>query len=127
MNDAAKTLAAILLKSKEDSLRDDPPLMVHDMSAPDRRTMDRRVDDIERRADAEQLAAAIAEGFKVAVKETLADRELMADYWKQGYVAFTAQASSGASQWVGKRILTAAAFALLGLLVAWLVKTGALK
>lgn len=87
----------------------------------------RRADDRDRAAELEQVQAAVAQGVKDGFAAVLQDKELMAAIWKQGYLQLAEHASTGASQWVGRRILTTAAFALLGLLLVWLVKTGAIK
>ncbi len=86
--------------------------------------MTRRADDLDRQAEAEQMAAAVAVGVKQGLKEILADPVLMEVVWEQAYVALSRRARDGSAQWIGGKILTAIATAVLGLCLAYLVRTG---
>lgn len=65
---------------------------------------------------------AVADG----IREVLADRALVSDFWEAGYTQLLKHASAEANQWVGRRILTTVAVAVLAALVVWLVRTGRL-
>lgn len=65
--------------------------------------------------------------FEAAFRRVLADDALVKSFWQRGYKELTDHAGNGASQWVGKRILTALIVAVVTAGVVWLVKTGALK
>jgi hypothetical protein len=77
--------------------------------------------------DKEDLAEAVALGMQRGARALLDDKDLVAEFWKAGYSHLTVHAGNGASQWVGKRILTAIIGALFVWAMAWLVKEGALK
>lgn len=121
---ASENLRAALLESMR--INGDP-LKGPAMGDEDRRIADRRAEDVDRVANLEQMEAAVARGVAAGLATVLKDKELMQSIWHEGYIQLAEHASTGASQWVGKRILTTAAFALLGLLLVWLVKTGAIK
>jgi len=80
-----------------------------------------------RASDHEDMPAVIKHAIKEAIHESLSDPELVKGFWRRGYEEFTGHAASGASQWVGKRILTALITALFVFAVGYLVKNGALK
>ena len=90
-----------------------------DSSQEDRRSQDRR--EVERRADQEGRA------FEMALRRILQDEELVKGFWHRGYQELTEHAGAGASQWVGRRILTAIVVAAVTAGVAYLVRTGSLK
>jgi hypothetical protein len=80
----------------------------------------------EQAADA-YLSMAVAEGVVQGLKIALKDEELMEDFWKAGFEHLTTHAGSGASQWVGKRILIAAIAAVFIWALGWLFRNGAFK
>jgi uncharacterized protein YaaW (UPF0174 family) len=59
----------------------------------------------------DQLAVAVEK----ALRRVLADEQLRRDFWKAGYQEMSQHATSGAVQWVGRRILSAIGGALLAL------------
>ncbi len=69
------------------------------------------------------LASAVAEG----VREVITDDEMMHRFSRSLYEELASHAVNNTSQWIGKRILTAAVVALTTAGIIWLVKTGALK
>lgn len=81
----------------------------------------------ERRHTAPMTQADIAAGFVLGIKAAMKDDELMSDFWAAGYREMTLHASNGASQWIGRRILTAIIAAVTTAGIIWLVKSGALK
>ena len=68
-----------------------------------------------------------AQAFEEALRRVLSDEELVKRFWQRGYEEFISDAGNNASQWIGKRILTAAVIAITVAGIGWLVKTGALK
>ena len=68
-----------------------------------------------------------AQAFEDALRRVLADDEVVRNFWHRGYRELTEHAGNGASQWVGKRLLTAMVVSVVTAGVVWLVKTGALK
>ncbi len=69
------------------------------------------------------LAGAVAEG----VREGITDDEMMHRFSRALYDELASHAVNNTSQWIGKRILTAAVVALTTAGIIWLVKSGALK
>jgi hypothetical protein len=65
--------------------------------------------------------------FEAAFRRVLSDDEVLKKFWMRGYTELSSHASNGASQWVGKRILTAIIVALTTAGIVWLAKTGQLK
>jgi hypothetical protein len=68
-----------------------------------------------------------AKAFEMALRRVLSDDDLVKSFWHRGYQELTAHAGNGASQWVGRRILTTIVVAVVTAGVVWLVKTGSLK
>jgi hypothetical protein len=68
-----------------------------------------------------------AQAFEIAMRHILDDDELVRSFWHRGYKELTDHAENGASQWVGRRILTAIIVAVVTAGVVWLVKSGNLK
>ena len=79
------------------------------------------------RQQAIAMESVVARGFEQGLRKVLNDPEITAKFWAGGFEHFSDHASNNASQWVGKRLLTAALFAAMGLMVTWLVKIGAFK
>lgn len=75
----------------------------------------------------DELPGLIKRAIKEVVHESLSDPDLVEGFWKRGYIEFTNHVSTGASQWVGKRLLTALVTALFVFAVGYLAKNGALK
>lgn len=73
------------------------------------------------------VSAAVRDGMVEAVKALASDKEFAKAFWEQGYEQLSNHAGKGASQWVGKRILTALVTAVAMAALVWLVKSGALK
>ena len=69
------------------------------------------------------LSSAVADG----IREVVTDDELMQKFSRALYDELASHTVNGTSQWIGKRILTAAVVALTTAGIIWLVKTGALK
>jgi cytochrome c-type biogenesis protein CcmH/NrfG len=63
----------------------------------------------------------------MALRRILQDEELVKGFWHRGYQELTEHAGAGASQWVGRRILTAIVVAAVTAGIAYLVRTGSLK
>jgi hypothetical protein len=74
-----------------------------------------------------RAVSAEAQAFESALRRVLADDELVRAFWHRGYAELTAHAGNGASQWIGKRILTAMVVSVVTAGLVWLIKTGSLK
>lgn len=99
-------------------------------------TVDQRDVDIERRVQERMaqlldnnsmLPDMIAGGVERAIRRVLNDPETARQFWASGYEELSKHASNNASQWVGRRLLTALIIAMTTAGLVWLVKTGALK
>lgn len=73
----------------------------------------------------EEMPKVIADGLASGVRQLLADDELVKKFWKRGFDEITGHSTNGASQWVGKRILTVILGAIFATAIVWSVKTGA--
>lgn len=73
------------------------------------------------------LRKAVAEGVLDALHAVSRDEETVKAFWAAGFRHLSTHAADGTSKWIGKRILTALAVALLGVILGFLIKTGALK
>jgi hypothetical protein len=65
--------------------------------------------------------------FEAAFRRALSDETIVKSFWKRGYEELSSHAGNGASQWIGKRILTAIIVAVTTAGIVWLAKTGQLK
>jgi hypothetical protein len=68
-----------------------------------------------------------AQAFETALRRVIADDEVVTSFWARGYKELENHATNGASQWIGRRILTAIVVAGVTAGLVWLIKTGALK
>ena len=68
-----------------------------------------------------------AQAFEAALRRVIADDEVVVSFWKRGYQELAEHTTNGASQWIGRRILTAIVVAGVTAGLVWLIKTGALK
>jgi hypothetical protein len=69
----------------------------------------------------------IARAVETALRRVLTDEQLTQRFWERGFKELAAHADNHASQWIGKRILTAMVVAVTTAGIVWLVKTGAIK
>ena len=74
--------------------------------------------------DIDRIREAVRQGVADGFKDMLGDKELVSTFWQGGYAELVKHSSNGASQWVGKRILTAVIGALLVWALNWYVKQG---
>jgi len=74
-----------------------------------------------------QWRETITEAIVDALKRTADDPEFSKRFWQRGFVELSGHASNAGSQWIGKKIMVWAATALLGWLVIYLVRSGAIK
>lgn len=79
------------------------------------------------RRDTEALQKAITAGVVAGIKQITEDEKFVAAFWKQGFEQLAQHSGNGASQWVGKRLLTILITSVAGVCIVWLVKTGAIK
>ena len=77
--------------------------------------------------DTEALQKAITAGVVAGIKQIADDDKFVATFWKQGFEELAKHSGNGASQWVGKRLLTILVTSVAGVCIVWLVKTGAIK
>lgn len=68
--------------------------------------------------------AVMKSAFKEAIQDIAADKELVNTFWKCGYDQLTSHASTNASQWIGKRILTGLVTMVFGWALYYLAKNG---
>lgn len=73
------------------------------------------------------LPEMIASSVERALRRVMSDSELTHRFWQSGYEELVEQASNNASQWVGRRLLTAFVIAAVTAGIVWLVKTGGIK
>lgn len=81
---------------------------------------------LERRNNNE-LEAAVAAGVVAGLKQLTQDDAFVASFWRHGFEELSKHSSNGASQWLGKRLLTILITAVTTAGIVWLVKTGAIK
>lgn len=86
-------------------------------------------EEVQARLDAIELGMrdAIRDGVVAGMRELLNDDKALAGFWARGYRELTTHTSNNATQWIGRRILTAIAIAAFVGSVTWLVKSGNLK
>lgn len=90
--------------------------------------IDRRVDDLkETRLTQEEIRDAVTHGVVEGIKALAADDEFSEKFWRSGFQKFASHAGDNASQWIGKRILTALVVACVTAGIVWMVKAGSLK
>lgn len=73
------------------------------------------------------LQEAVAAGVVKGLKELTQDPAFVASFWRHGFEELSKHSSNGASQWIGKRLLTILITAVTTAGIVWLVKTGAIK
>lgn len=89
--------------------------------------MNDKLEDFRNKQDNTALQAAITAGVAAGIKQITDDPKFVSAFWKQGFDELATHSGNGASQWVGKRLLTILVTAVAGVCIVWLVKTGAIK
>lgn len=79
------------------------------------------------RRDTDALQKAITAGVVAGIKQITEDEKFVNAFWRQGFEELAKHSGNGASQWVGKRLLTILVTSIAGVCIVWLVKTGAIK
>jgi len=69
----------------------------------------------------------VANGIELGIRRLLTDEDLMGVFWERGFKELISHASNGASQWIGRRILTGLVLAMVTAGLVWLAKTGGIK
>ena len=74
-----------------------------------------------------EIRSEVAAGVTDALVQFLSNEEAVRKFWRKGFDELSNHTAEGASQWLGRRILTwlIAAMTTAGLI--WLVKSGAIK
>lgn len=75
----------------------------------------------------EAVEKAVQRGIVAGISELMKDEPTIKAFWKSGYDELSVQAQNNATQWVGKRILTAVSAAAFIALIVWSVKNGHIK
>ena len=69
---------------------------------------------LDRRTPVTQLTVSdLRKAFKGAIEDVLDDKERTSQFWRSGYEELAKHTRDGATQWVGKRIVSAIGGALL--------------
>ena len=84
---------------------------------------------VERRTDIDldALKIVLTDSIVLALKRTAEDDEFSKKFWQRGFVELSQHSANGASQWVGKRLLTWMVVAVTSACIVWLVRSGAIK
>ena len=83
--------------------------------------------EFQERRNSIELQAAVTAGVIAGLKQLTQDEAFVASFWRHGFEELSKHSSNGASQWVGKRLLTIFITAVTTAGIVWLVKTGAIK
>jgi len=83
--------------------------------------------DFQERRNTAELQAAVTAGVVAGMKQMAQDEAFVSSFWRHGFEELSKHSSNGASQWIGKRLLTIAITAITTAGIVWLVKTGAIK
>ncbi len=75
----------------------------------------------------DQIRNAVAKGIVQGAHELASDPAFSERFWKTGFDHLSKHSANHASQWVGKRILTAFVAAVVTAGILWLAKTGGVK
>ena len=80
-----------------------------------------------RQAISEGITAGMATGVVAGFKTLVADKQFCEQFWSSGFKELAKHTSDGASQWIGKRVLTwLITAATVGGLI-WLAKNGGIQ
>jgi Asp-tRNA(Asn)/Glu-tRNA(Gln) amidotransferase B subunit len=77
--------------------------------------------------DANAIRAAVAAGVHDGMASLLSEPEKVTTFWETGFNEMTKHVATQSSQWIGKRLLTAAITAITVWGITWLVTTGRFK
>lgn len=70
------------------------------------------------------LPSMMGESVENAIRSVMQDREVRKAFWHDGYEELREHASIGASQYIGKRFLTAIITAIVAWGMVWLLRSG---
>ena len=73
------------------------------------------------------IRQAVSDGLVDGAKRLSQDKDFCERFWETGFKHLKTHSTNHASQWVGKRILTAFIAAAVTAGIIWLVKTGQIK
>ena len=74
-----------------------------------------------------ELQDAVERGIKAGLRAAMEDKELVSHFWRDGFEELSKRSADGASQWVGRRLMTWLAVAVLAASLAWLARNGSIK
>lgn len=83
--------------------------------------------EFQERRNNDDLQAAVTAGIVTGLRQLTQDEAFVASFWRHGFEELSKHGSNGASQWIGKRLLTIFITAVTTAGIVWLVKTGAIK
>jgi len=83
--------------------------------------------EFQERRNSIELQAAVTAGVVAGLKQLTQDETFVASFWRHGFEELSKHSSNGASQWIGKRLLTIFITAVTTAGIVWLVKTGQIK
>lgn len=106
-------------------ISDDQPMTAAQFESAVGMMMDRMADICAERERG--VRAAVADGIKAGMRESSNDDELLKTFWRRGFEELAEHSQNGASQWLGRRLLTSAVVALTITCITWLVQSGRLK
>lgn len=75
----------------------------------------------------EQISHAVQSGIVAGIGQLIRDEKTINEFWKSGYDQLTVRAHNNATQWIGKRILTAISAGVFIAVLVWSVKNGHIK
>lgn len=75
----------------------------------------------------QELQSAVTAGVVAGMKQMATDEAFVSNFWRHGFEELSKHSGNGASQWLGKRILTILITTIAGSCIVWLVRTGTIK
>jgi len=75
----------------------------------------------------DEIRRAVAAGIVDGAHQLADDEKFAAKFWEVGFEHLKSHSTNHASQWVGRRILTALIAAITTAGIIWLVKSGNIK
>jgi hypothetical protein len=70
-------------------------------------------------ADAIALPSMMSAAVELAIRRVLTDKELRAQFWRDGYAELEEHAGANVSQWLGRRVVNIIITAAVAAALAW--------